>query len=72
MSTKQLCEIPISVLNLCPIVAGGTPADSFRNSLDLAQHATEADEIIVNAQIFDHQARMRSYEILAEVVGGDS
>lgn len=39
MSTKQLSEIPFSVLDLCPIVAGGTPADSFRNSLDLAQHA---------------------------------
>ena len=31
--------IPFSVLDLCPIVEGGTAADSFRNSLDLAQHA---------------------------------
>src|ERR1700736_652362 len=28
-----------SVLDLSPICAGGTAADSFRNSLDLAQHA---------------------------------
>ena len=31
--------IPFSVLDLSPIVAGGTPADAFRNSLDLARHA---------------------------------
>ena len=31
--------IPFSVLDLCPILEGGTAADAFRNSLDLAQHA---------------------------------
>ncbi|WP_118179799.1 LLM class flavin-dependent oxidoreductase [Paraburkholderia phosphatilytica] len=31
--------IPFSVLDLSPIVAGGTAADAFRNTLDLAQHA---------------------------------
>ena len=31
--------IPLSVLDLSPVVQGGTPAQSFRNSLDLAQHA---------------------------------
>jgi luciferase family oxidoreductase group 1 len=31
--------IPLSVLDLAPIVEGGTAAQSFRNSLDLAQHA---------------------------------
>ncbi len=31
--------IPFSVLDLCPIVTGGTAADAFRNSLALAQHA---------------------------------
>ncbi|WP_394788697.1 LLM class flavin-dependent oxidoreductase [Rhodoferax sp.] len=30
---------PFSVLDLAPIVEGGTAADSFRNSLNLAQHA---------------------------------
>jgi luciferase family oxidoreductase group 1 len=34
-----LVTIPFSVLDLAPIVAGGTAADAFRNSLDLAQHA---------------------------------
>jgi luciferase family oxidoreductase group 1 len=31
--------IPFSVLDLCPIAAGGDAAQSFRNSLDLARHA---------------------------------
>jgi luciferase family oxidoreductase group 1 len=29
----------LSVLDLCPIVAGGTASDAFRNAVDLAQHA---------------------------------
>lgn len=31
--------IPFSVLDLCPVVMDATPADAFRNSLDLARHA---------------------------------
>src|SRR5215475_11008938 len=31
--------IPFSILDLCPVPQGSTPADAFRNSLDLAQHA---------------------------------
>ncbi|QMU27814.1 LLM class flavin-dependent oxidoreductase [Adhaeribacter radiodurans] len=34
---KKLSDIPLSVLDLVPILAGKTPADSFRTSLDLAQ-----------------------------------
>ena len=30
---------PISILDVAPIVEGGTPGDALRNSLDLAQHA---------------------------------
>jgi hypothetical protein len=30
---------PISILDVAPIVKGGTPADALHNSLDLAQHA---------------------------------
>lgn len=30
--------IPISILDLCPITEEGSPAQSFRNTLDLAQH----------------------------------
>ena len=32
-------------------------------------HETEADELMINAQIYDHQKRLRSYEIVAEIAG---
>ncbi|MBA4494638.1 LLM class flavin-dependent oxidoreductase [Paenactinomyces guangxiensis] len=38
-NTNQLSDIPVSVLDLSPIVVGGTPSDSLRNTLDLARHA---------------------------------
>ncbi|WP_341312534.1 LLM class flavin-dependent oxidoreductase [Paraburkholderia sp. IMGN_8] len=31
--------IPFSVLDLSPVTAGATPAEAFKNTLDLAQHA---------------------------------
>ncbi len=31
--------VPLSILDLAPIVEGATPADALRNSLDLARHA---------------------------------
>ncbi len=39
MSGKKLSEIPLSVLDLSPVIEGESPADSFRKSLSLAQHA---------------------------------
>ena len=33
--------IPFSVLDLCPVAQNSTPADAFRNSLDLARHAEQ-------------------------------
>ena len=38
---KQLKDIPLSILDLAPIQRGGTPADAFRRTLDLAQHAEQ-------------------------------
>ncbi len=38
-SNKQ--NIPYSVLDLATVIEGKTPADSFKNSLDLAQHAEQ-------------------------------
>ncbi len=32
-------DIPFSILDLAPILKGGTPAQAFRNTLDLARHA---------------------------------
>ncbi|WP_028784356.1 LLM class flavin-dependent oxidoreductase [Thalassobacillus devorans] len=40
---KQMHEIPFSVLDLAPIVEGGTPADAFKNMIELAQHTEELD-----------------------------
>lgn len=31
-------------------------------------HETETDEVIINTQIYNHQARLRSYEIVAELM----
>jgi len=39
--TKQLSDIPVSVLDLATIVQGETPADAFKRSLQLAQHAEQ-------------------------------
>ena len=36
---SRLEEIPISVLDLSPVVEGGAPRDAFQNTRDLAQHA---------------------------------
>jgi luciferase family oxidoreductase group 1 len=36
---SKFSNIPISVLDLAPIVEGGTAADALHNSLDLARHA---------------------------------
>jgi len=35
---KKAPEFTLSVLDLCPILAGGTAADAFRRSVDLARH----------------------------------
>ena len=31
--------VPVSVLDVAPIVVGASPGDALRNSLDLARHA---------------------------------
>jgi luciferase family oxidoreductase group 1 len=48
----------------CAIV--GSPA-KVRDGLNAFIDRTGADELMVTAQIYDHTARVRSYEILAEV-----
>jgi alkanesulfonate monooxygenase SsuD/methylene tetrahydromethanopterin reductase-like flavin-dependent oxidoreductase (luciferase family) len=47
----------------CSIV--GSP-ETVRAGLAAFAARTGADELMVTAQIFDHQARLRSFEILAE------
>jgi luciferase family oxidoreductase group 1 len=38
-ANERISNVPISILDLAPIVAGSTASDSFRNTLDLARHA---------------------------------
>lgn len=47
----------------CSIVGG---PETVRNGLDAFVASTGADELMVTAQIFDHAARKRSFEILAQ------
>jgi alkanesulfonate monooxygenase SsuD/methylene tetrahydromethanopterin reductase-like flavin-dependent oxidoreductase (luciferase family) len=42
-------------------------ADTVRRGLAAFIATTGADELMVTSQIFDHDARLRSYEITAEV-----
>ena len=47
----------------------GSP-ETVRQGLEAFVAQTEAEEIMVSSPIFDHTARLRSFEIVAEVFGG--
>ena len=51
----------------CAVVGG---PDTARRGLDDLVQRTGADELMVTANIFDHDKRKRSFEIVAEVHGG--
>ena len=51
-----------------PCSAIGSP-DTVRGLLQSFVERTGADELMVTSQIFEHSARLRSYEIAAEVRG---
>jgi len=46
--------------------------EKVRNGLRSVQELTRADELIVHAMIYDHAARLRSYEIVAEVMNQEA
>ena len=46
--------------------AVGSP-ETVRSSLQAFVERTRADELIITSQIYDHDARVHSYEIVAEV-----
>src|SRR6266487_4785504 len=46
----------------------GSP-ETVRQGIEAFVAQTEADEIMVSSPIFDHTARLRSFEIVAEVLG---
>lgn len=43
--------------------------ETVRRKLEEFLQRTKADEIMVNAFVYDHAKRLRSYEIIAEIVG---
>lgn len=45
-------------------------AETVKKKLQSFLDETQADELIVNAQIYDHQERLHSYEIVSEVFKG--
>ena len=47
----------------------GSP-DTVRRELGAFVERTQADEVIVAAAIYDHEARLRSYELLSEIALG--
>jgi alkanesulfonate monooxygenase SsuD/methylene tetrahydromethanopterin reductase-like flavin-dependent oxidoreductase (luciferase family) len=49
-------------------IVGGP--DTVRRALDAFVAQTGADELMITSHIYDHSARLRSYEILAGVVEG--
>ncbi len=46
--------------------------ETVKRKLEEFLERTKADEIMVNAMIFEHEKRLRSYEIIAEIFGEDS
>ncbi len=48
----------------CAAIGSG---ETVRRRLTAFLEETKADELIVTSQIFDHAARLRSFEIVAEV-----
>jgi alkanesulfonate monooxygenase SsuD/methylene tetrahydromethanopterin reductase-like flavin-dependent oxidoreductase (luciferase family) len=51
--------------NVLSCSAIGSPA-RVRDQVEAFVERTGADELMITSQIFDHQARLRSFEILAE------
>jgi alkanesulfonate monooxygenase SsuD/methylene tetrahydromethanopterin reductase-like flavin-dependent oxidoreductase (luciferase family) len=62
---SQLEASHIASMTRCSAV--GSPA-TIRRELEALLKATAADEIMCTAQIFDHAARLRSFEIAAGVL----
>ena len=48
-------------------IAGGP--ETVRRKLDETLQTTQADELIITSHIYDHKARLRSYELIAQLAG---
>src|SRR5205814_2891272 len=62
------CSLPeqAQVTRMTRVSAVGSP-EMVRRGLESLLAATDADELIATAQIYDHQARLRSFELAAAV-----
>ncbi|MBE0338255.1 LLM class flavin-dependent oxidoreductase [Paenibacillus sp. 23TSA30-6] len=56
--------------NMLGYSAIGSP-DTVKQKLDFIMNQTRANELITTSHIYDHQARLRSYELLAKVMRTD-
>lgn len=54
--------------NMLKCSAIGSP-DTVRSKLSAILEETGADELIATAQVYDHKARLRSFELLADTMG---
>jgi luciferase family oxidoreductase group 1 len=66
-SLSEIEKAGIERMLACSVV--GSP-ETVRRGLKSFIDTTQADEIMVTAQIFDHTARLRSFEIVAGVMSG--
>src|SRR6185436_13610156 len=68
--TEQLpAEAAAMLEEVLACAAIGAPATVARR-LETLIARTQADEVILTSQIFDHRARLRSFEIAAGLLGG--
>ncbi|MWV42940.1 MsnO8 family LLM class oxidoreductase [Paenibacillus sp. HJL G12] len=58
----------IIIMNQLKTSIIGNP-DEVKQKLQAFLDETQADEMIINSAIYDHHARLRSYEIVAEITG---
>lgn len=66
---EQLSGAEQAMLNeMSRCAAVGAP-ETVKKEIDLFIEETGADELIIVSSVFDHQARLRSYELTAEVMG---
>ena len=57
----------VDAASVLSVSAIGSP-DTARRQVEEFVDRTKPDELMVTAQVFDHQARLRSYELLMEAV----
>ncbi len=65
---KTLTAADHGILSGFAVCSAVGDLDTVRTGLQSFVEATGADEVIVSSQIYDHAARVRSYEIVAEAM----